>query len=90
MMRGGTKAKHSRSQLIANGIVERSMNKREKFPQVQQIERQLQQTMDELRRNVTEVDEPQLKAFLEESAEVIGALVKTLKDYEAKNEPAWQ
>jgi hypothetical protein len=66
------------------------MNKREKFPQVQHIERQLQQTMDDLRRDVTAVDDPQLKAIFEESAEVLGALIKTFKDYEAKNEPAWQ
>lgn len=66
------------------------MDKREKFSQVQHIERQLQQTVDELRRDVGEVDEPQLKAIMEESAEVLGAVIKTFKDYEAKNEPAWQ
>jgi hypothetical protein len=66
------------------------MNTREKSTQLPRIEQQLQQIMSDLRRGVSEADEPQLKAILEESAEIIGAMVKTFKDYEAKNEPAWR
>jgi hypothetical protein len=44
----------------------------------------------QLREDVTKVDEPQLKALFEESAEVLGALAKTFEDYQRKNEPAWQ
>ena len=44
----------------------------------------------QLREDVGKVDEPQLKALFEESAEVLGALAKTFEDYQSKNEPAWQ
>jgi hypothetical protein len=46
--------------------------------------------MDHLRDDVEKVDEPQLKAMFETSAEVLGGLVKAFQDYEQKNEPAWQ
>jgi hypothetical protein len=63
------------------------MNNRQK--QVQNVRRQLQQSADELRRNVGQADDP-LKAILETSAEVIGGLVKPFKDFESKNEAAWR
>ena len=44
----------------------------------------------QLRVDVDRVDEPQLKALFEESAEVLGALAKTFEDYQRKAEPAWQ
>jgi hypothetical protein len=44
----------------------------------------------QLREDVNKVDEPQLKALFEESAEVLGALAKTFEDYQRKSEPAWQ
>ena len=44
----------------------------------------------QLRVDVDKVDEPQLKALFEESAEVLGALAKTFEDYQRKAEPAWQ
>jgi hypothetical protein len=44
----------------------------------------------QLREDVDKVDEPQLKALLEESAEVMGALAKTFEDYQRKAEPAWR
>ena len=44
----------------------------------------------ELRADVDKVDEPQLKALFEESAEVMGALAKTFEDYQTKREPAWR
>ena len=44
----------------------------------------------QLREDVNKVDEPQLKALFEVSAEVLGALAKSFDDYKRKNEPAWQ
>jgi hypothetical protein len=43
----------------------------------------------QLRQDVNKVDEPQLKALFETSAEVLGALAKSLDDYRRKHEPAW-
>lgn len=45
---------------------------------------------DQLREDIDKVDEPQLKALFEESAEVMGALAKTFEDYQRKAEPAWR
>jgi hypothetical protein len=44
----------------------------------------------QLRQDVEKVDEPQLKALFEESAEVLGALARTFEDYQSKREPAWR
>ena len=44
----------------------------------------------QLREDVDRVEEPQLKALFEESAEVMGALAKTFEDYQTKREPAWR
>jgi len=44
----------------------------------------------QLREDVNKVDEPQLKALFEVSAEVLGALAKSFDDYKRKSEPAWQ
>jgi hypothetical protein len=43
---------------------------------------------DRLREDVDKVDEPHLKALLEESAEVMGELAKTFEDYQRKGDPA--
>jgi hypothetical protein len=45
---------------------------------------------DQLREDVGRVDEPQLKALFEESAEVMGALARTFEDYQRTAEPAWR
>ena len=50
--------------------------------------KQLEETIAHLREDVKKVDEPQLKAMFETSAEVLGGLVKAFKDYEEKNEAA--
>jgi hypothetical protein len=42
----------------------------------------------QLRQDVDKVEEPQLKALLEESAEVMGALAQTFEDYQRYAEPA--
>jgi rubrerythrin len=52
--------------------------------------KQLQDTITHLREDVKKVDEPQLKAMFETSAEVLTGLVKAFKDYEQKNEAAWR
>ena len=56
----------------------------------QKMARHLQDIIAHLREDVTKVDEPQLKAMFETSAEVLGGLVKAFKDYEQKNEAAWR
>jgi hypothetical protein len=54
------------------------------------MKRRLQEAADHLRQDITEVDEPQLKAMFETSAEVLGGLIKAFSDYEKKNEAAWK
>jgi hypothetical protein len=56
----------------------------------QKMKKRLQETADHLRQDITKVDEPQLKAMFETSAEVLGGLIKAFGDYEKKNEAAWQ
>jgi hypothetical protein len=56
----------------------------------QKMAKRLQETITHLREDVAKIDEPQLKAMLETSAEVLGGLVKAFKDYEQKNEAAWR
>jgi hypothetical protein len=50
----------------------------------------LQEDITHLREDVRKVDEPQLKAMFETSAEVLSGLVKAFDDYERKNEAAWR
>jgi hypothetical protein len=56
----------------------------------QKMKAHLQETVDHLRADVTKVDEPQLKAMFETSAEVLLGLVKAFGDYERKSEAAWR
>lgn len=56
----------------------------------QKMQQHLLETMDHLREDIEKVDEPQLKAMFETSAEVLGGLKKAFSDYEQKNEAAWQ
>lgn len=50
----------------------------------------LQEMINHLRQDIEKVDESQLKAMFETSAEVLGGLVKAFRDYERKNEAAWR
>jgi hypothetical protein len=50
----------------------------------------LQETVTHLREDIQKVDEPQLKAMFETSAEVLNGLIKAFSDYEKKNEAAWR
>jgi len=44
----------------------------------------------QLRRDVERVDEPQLKAMFETSAEVIDGLIKAFDHYDKKTEATWR
>jgi hypothetical protein len=63
-----------------------------KSPQhhTQNMKKQLQDTVKHLREDIGKVDEPQLKAMFETSAEVLIGLAKAFDDYEKKNEAAWR
>lgn len=54
------------------------------------MQRALREIKDHLREDIEKVDEPQLKAMFETSAEVLGGLIKAFSDYEKKNESAWR
>jgi hypothetical protein len=56
----------------------------------QKMQKALQEIKDHLRQDIEKVNEPQLQAMFETSAEVLGGLIKALRDYEEKNESAWQ
>jgi len=56
----------------------------------QKMQRRLQETIDHLRADIQKVNEPQLKAMFETSAEVLAGLKKAFSDYEKKNEAAWR
>ena len=57
---------------------------------VQKMQKALHDIRTHLRQDIAKVDEPQLKAMFETSAEVLGGLEKAFKDYEQKNESAWR
>jgi hypothetical protein len=54
------------------------------------MQTRLQGTIDHLRKDIEKMDEPQLKAMFETSAEVLSGLKKAFSDYEQKNESAWR
>ena len=56
----------------------------------QNMKKRLQEIVDHLRLDIGKVDEPQLKAMFETSAEVLSGLIKAFGDYEKKNEAAWR
>ncbi len=56
----------------------------------QKMKQRLQETVMHLRDDIRKVDEPQLAAMFETSAEVLSGLVKAFDDYEKKNEAAWR
>jgi len=56
----------------------------------QKMRKALHDISTHLREDIAKVDEPQLKAMFETSAEVIGGLEKAFSDYEQKNEAAWR
>jgi hypothetical protein len=56
----------------------------------QKMKKRLQETVTHLRQDIGKVDEPQLAAVFETSAEVLTGLAKAFDDYEKKNEAAWR
>jgi hypothetical protein len=54
------------------------------------MQKALEEIRTHLREDIQKVDEPQLKAMFETSAEVLGGLEKAFRDYEQKNEGAWR
>ena len=50
----------------------------------------LRDTAKHLRQDIDKLEEPQLAAMFETSAEVLTGLVKAFDDYERKNEAAWR
>lgn len=56
----------------------------------QKMRQRLTETVAHLREDIDNMDEPQLKAMFETSAEVLLGLSKAFSDYERKNENAWR
>jgi hypothetical protein len=56
----------------------------------EKMKTRLQEIVSHMREDVKKVDEPQLKAMFETSAEVLTGLIKAFGDYEKKNEAAWR
>jgi hypothetical protein len=79
-------------QVFDREIVMPSSSAIEKDPRhhTQKMRRSLQEIKDHLREDIAKVDEPQLRAMFETSAEVLGGLIKAFRDYEEKNETAWR
>ncbi len=67
-----------------------SRDERDPRHHTQRMKVRLQETIDHLRQDIQTVDEPQLKAMFETSAEVLTGLAKAFSDYEQKNEAAWR
>lgn len=53
------------------------------------MKQRLEATITQMRADVRRVDEPQLKALMETSAEVLAGLAKAFGDYERKSDSAW-
>jgi hypothetical protein len=56
----------------------------------QKMQTRLQEIIDHLREDIGKVDDPQMKAMFETSAEVLVGLKKAFSDFEQKNESAWR
>ena len=65
-------------------------NEKDPRRHTQNMQKRLREMIDHLRADVKKVDEPQLNAMFETSAEVLSGLVKAFSDYEQKNEAAWR
>jgi uncharacterized membrane-anchored protein YhcB (DUF1043 family) len=56
----------------------------------QKMQTRVQELIDHLRADLDKVDDIQLKAMFETSAEVLAGLKKAFSDYQQKNESAWR
>lgn len=57
---------------------------------IENMKKRSSDVVDHLRQDIRKVDERQLKAMFETSAEVLGGLIKAFSDHESKNEAAWR
>jgi hypothetical protein len=56
----------------------------------QNMLRRLRELIGHLRDDIKKVEEPQMKAMFETSAEVLSGLATAFQHYEKKNEAAWR
>lgn len=56
---------------------------------IRDLRQRLQDLQRDLRDALVELEDPQCKALLETSAEVLGGLVTAFEHYGDKSEPAW-
>jgi hypothetical protein len=68
----------------------KSAENKDAMHRTRKIRKHFKAMMGEVRNEVEKVVEPQARALLETSAEVLGGLAKALKDYETKREKAWK
>lgn len=66
------------------------MQERDPLHHTRRMQQRLHETVGHLRADIGKVDEPQLRAMFETSAEVLEGLIKAFRDYERKQEPAWR
>lgn len=59
-------------------------------PYIKEYKHQFDELTHKLRRDLQQIDEPQARALMETSAEVIRGLSKAFNDYQGKTEPAWK
>lgn len=64
-------------------------NPRDPLHHTRKMSAKFTEMIDHLRQDIDKVDEPQLKALFEMSAEVLGGLVTAFRHYEEKSEHAW-
>jgi hypothetical protein len=67
-----------------------SSSERDPRHHTEKMRKTLRDVREHLRADIEKVDEPQLKAMFETSAEVIAGLEKAFRDYEQKSESAWR
>ena len=70
--------------------MKKSADKKDPTNRTRKYRRHFKAMMGDLRNDVEKIVEPQARALLETSAEVLGGLAKALKDYETKREKAWK
>ena len=54
------------------------------------MKQRLNDTIDHLREDIEQVDEPQFRATFETAAEVLEGLTRAFTHYEKQNEAAWR
>jgi hypothetical protein len=67
-----------------------SQNSSEDSYHSKNVRRMMKELVDHLRDDIGKIDDQQLKAIFETSAEVLTGLQKAIRDYEQKREEAWQ